>query len=67
VTGVQTCALPISAIRQPYEDLMAESVSRAQQAVYDETVRIIRDELGIEGSAARLRPAAPEGTQETRP
>ena len=54
-----------TAIRQPYERCMAESVPKAQQAVYEETVRTIREELGIEGSAARL--FAVQSTQEARP
>lgn len=43
-----------TAIRQPYEKLMNISVKAAQNAVYDEMVRIIRNELEIEGSAQKL-------------
>ena len=45
-----------AAIRQPYEKHMAASVEKAQDAVYAETVRIVKEELGIEGSAERLLP-----------
>ena len=44
-----------TATRQPYEWLMAESVVKAQQAVYDAAVAVIRDELEIAGSAAKLK------------
>jgi len=40
-----------TATRQPYEAMLGESVSRAQEAVYDTVRQIVRDELGIEGSA----------------
>ena len=43
-----------TATRQPYERLMAESVVKAQQAVYDAAVKLIREELEIAGSAAKL-------------
>ena len=39
------------AIRQPYEKYMAESISKAQQAVYDEMLAIIKEELEVAGSA----------------
>lgn len=45
-----------TAIRQPYERLIAQSMADAQQAVYDTTVTLIRDELEIAGSAAVLDP-----------
>ena len=45
-----------TAIRQPYEALIGESVEAAQQAVYDTMVALVRDELAIEGSADRLNP-----------
>jgi ketose-bisphosphate aldolase len=45
-----------TAIRQPYEALLNESVTRAQQGVYDETVRVIREDLELEGSAAVINP-----------
>ncbi len=44
-----------TAIRQPYERLRAHSVAQAQDAVYEEMLRIIRDELGIAGLASRLQ------------
>jgi ketose-bisphosphate aldolase len=44
-----------TAIRQPYESLMNESVSEAQDAVY-ETMKQIVKELNIEGSAKLLKP-----------
>jgi len=46
-----------TATRQPYERLMAESVVKAQQAVYDAAVKLIREELEIAGSAAKLKGA----------
>jgi ketose-bisphosphate aldolase len=42
------------AIRQPYEKWMDVSVSKAQQAVYDQTTVIIQDELGMAGSAEKI-------------
>jgi fructose/tagatose bisphosphate aldolase len=44
------------AIRQPFEAARIESVPRAQEAVYEATVGIIRDELELEGSARTLCP-----------
>jgi fructose-bisphosphate aldolase, class II len=41
-----------TAIRQPYERMMTESVSKAQQAVYDTTVEIVTRELEIAGKAS---------------
>jgi len=46
-----------TAIRQPYQAIMDQSVEKAQQAVYTETVRIVREELEIEGSADRINPS----------
>lgn len=43
-----------TAIRQPYEKLMLTSVKAAQEAVYNEMIHIIRNELEIEGSAQKL-------------
>ncbi len=43
-----------TAIRQPYEMWMNESVSKAQNAVYEEMLRIVNDELEIAGSAAQI-------------
>jgi ketose-bisphosphate aldolase len=43
-----------TAIRQPYERHMADSVEKAQSMVYEETVRILRDELRIAGSVKEL-------------
>jgi ketose-bisphosphate aldolase len=43
-----------TAIRQPYERLMRESGSRAQEAVYEATVAIVRDELAGDGKAGEL-------------
>lgn len=55
------CKINIAtAIRQPYEKLMAESVPRAQDAVYQTMLEIIRGELELAGSAKLLRePDAP--------
>ncbi len=47
------------AIRQPYEANRFESPARAQQAVYEATVRIIREELELEGSARLINPDMP--------
>ncbi len=43
-----------TAIRQPYEKLMNISVKAAQDAVYDEMLDIIRNQLEISGSASRI-------------
>jgi ketose-bisphosphate aldolase len=43
-----------TAIRQPYEKMRPVSVSKAQEAVYAAAVRIITEDLEIEGSAGRI-------------
>ena len=43
-----------TATRQPYERLMQTSVAQAQQAVYDAAVKVLRDDLEIAGSIAKL-------------
>jgi len=43
------------AIRQVYEAKMKKSVQAAQQAVYDQAVTIIRDEMNIAGSEAKIK------------
>ena len=43
-----------TATRQPYERLMQTSVVRAQQAVYETAVQVLRDELEIAGTAATI-------------
>jgi ketose-bisphosphate aldolase len=43
-----------TAIRQPYEKLMHNSVKKAQDAVYDEMLNIINNEIEIAGSAKKL-------------
>lgn len=43
-----------TAIRQPYERLMDQSVNKAQEAVYTEMLDIIENQLEISGSAFRL-------------
>ena len=43
-----------TATRQPYERLAGESVERAQQAVYDTVVELVRHELQIAGTAQLL-------------
>ncbi|MFZ2655955.1 MAG: class II fructose-bisphosphate aldolase [Victivallales bacterium] len=43
-----------TAIRQPYEKMSAVSVEKGQQAVYETMLKIIRDELHIEGTAEKL-------------
>ena len=40
-----------TAIRQPYEKLMNDSVKAAQEAVYNEMLDIINNQLEIGGSA----------------
>jgi fructose-bisphosphate aldolase class II len=47
-----------TAIRQPFEAARAESEAAAHRAVYDATVAVITDELGLAGSAAILNPPA---------
>jgi ketose-bisphosphate aldolase len=42
------------AIRQPYEQTRAQSVIQAQDAVYETTVRLIREELEVEGLATLI-------------
>ena len=46
-----------TAIRQPYEAAMAESIEKAQAAVYEATARVIRQDLEIEGSVDVVNPA----------
>ncbi len=43
-----------TAIRQPYENCMNRSIKAAQNAVYDEMVDIIRNQLEIAGSASLI-------------
>ena len=43
-----------TAIRQPYERAVAESVEAAREAVYGMMIGIIREDLEIEGSARAL-------------
>jgi fructose/tagatose bisphosphate aldolase len=43
-----------TAIRQPYEAAVKTSVSEGQEAVHRAVVRIVREELEIEGSAAAV-------------
>jgi len=45
-----------TAIRQPYEQYMQDSVARAQEAVYEATKAVIRDELELAGDADVLNP-----------
>jgi len=45
-----------TATRQPYETAIGESVEKAQQAVYNAVVCLVRDELEIEGSAKIINP-----------
>jgi ketose-bisphosphate aldolase len=46
-----------TAIRQPYEALVDESVEKALEAVYKATVACIREDLELEGSAEVVNPA----------
>jgi len=43
-----------TALRQPYEAAMKTSITAAQQAVYEAAVRVIRDDLGLDGTAQKL-------------
>jgi ketose-bisphosphate aldolase len=43
-----------TAIRQPYEKLMNQSISAAQNAVYDEMIDIINNQIEIAGSANKI-------------
>jgi ketose-bisphosphate aldolase len=45
-----------TAIRQPYEARLNESHEKALEAVYEETVRVIREDLELEGSANVINP-----------
>ncbi len=45
-----------TAIRQPYEALLPESLDKAREAVYDRTVRVIREDLELEGTADIINP-----------
>jgi fructose/tagatose bisphosphate aldolase len=44
-----------TATRQPYERFVRESAAKAQQAVYDAAVRVIREDLEAEGTARLLK------------
>jgi len=46
-----------TAIRQPYEQLAACSIDVAREAVYVRTLEVIRDELGLGGTAKLLQTA----------
>jgi ketose-bisphosphate aldolase len=46
-----------TATRQPYERLLLHSVANAQQAVYDAVVKVIREDLEVEGTALALKPS----------
>ena len=48
-----------TAIRQPYEALLKESPEKAREAVYTETLRVIREDLELEGSADIIHPSRP--------
>lgn len=41
-------------IRQPYEQGSKKSIADGQQAVYDAMIDVIKNELGVEGTAKRL-------------
>jgi ketose-bisphosphate aldolase len=45
-----------TAIRQPYEEARKQSLEAAQKAVYEATVRVLTEELQIQGSAHRVNP-----------
>ncbi|MBT3377770.1 MAG: class II fructose-bisphosphate aldolase [Lentisphaerae bacterium] len=44
-----------TAIRQPYEQALPRSVEAAREAVYTRTLEVVRDELGVAGTATLLR------------
>jgi ketose-bisphosphate aldolase len=44
-------------IRQAYENAVARSVEAAQQAVYEATLDVVRNELEVEGSAETINPS----------
>jgi len=43
-----------TAIRQPYERWMGQSIEAACQAVYDATVQVVREDLETAGNAAAV-------------
>jgi fructose-bisphosphate aldolase class II len=45
-----------TAIRQPYERLLEKGVSRAQEAVYDAMLTVIKDDLNVQNSVNILKP-----------
>jgi fructose-bisphosphate aldolase class II len=45
-----------TAIRQPYETGLKEGVEAAQQAAYEATLRVIREDLEVQDSASILHP-----------
>ena len=45
-----------TAIRQPYEASLDSSLDAAKQAAYDATVRVIREELELQGSRRLINP-----------
>ena len=45
-----------TAIRQPYERLLAKGVSCAQEAVYDAMLTVIKDDLEVQNSVNILKP-----------
>lgn len=46
-----------TAIRQPYEALMASSIPAAQEAVYRTVCELVTDELELTGNASLVRPS----------
>ena len=48
-----------TAIRQPYEQARAQSVEKGQELVYQTMLRVIRQNLEIEGAAPVVNPGAP--------
>jgi len=45
-----------TATRQSYERLVKKSLAKAQQAAYNAAVKVIREDLEIEGTARVLNP-----------
>jgi ketose-bisphosphate aldolase len=54
-----------TAIRQPYEAAMAVSIRKAQDAVREATLRVIREDLEVAGTADVINPAG-EGRSDPR-
>jgi fructose-bisphosphate aldolase class II len=45
-----------TALRQPYERAIEDSIEKAQQAAYDATMRVLREDLQVEGTVDTVNP-----------